>query len=116
MIPYKSNPDDVVKALASQAAQGLTSDEAADRLAEHGPNRLEGGQAVSPFKIFLHNLNNLISYLLLAAAILSFYMGDNIEGIAVIIALLIAVLTGFFTELKAQKSVESLQQMIYTTA
>ncbi|NLB45310.1 MAG: hypothetical protein GX821_09115, partial [Clostridiaceae bacterium] len=95
---------------------GLTSDEAADRLAEHGPNRLEGGQAVSPFKIFLHNLNNLISYLLLAAAILSFYMGDNIEGIAVIIALLIAVLTGFFTELKAQKSVESLQQMIYTTA
>ncbi|MDD4139580.1 MAG: cation-transporting P-type ATPase, partial [Eubacteriales bacterium] len=43
-------------------------------------------------------------------------MGDNIEGIAVIIALLIAVLTGFFTELKAQKSVESLQQMIYTTA
>ena len=116
MIPYKSKPDDVVKALASQAAQGLTSDEAADRLAEHGPNRLEGGQAVSPFKIFLHNLNNLISYLLLAAAILSFYMGDNIEGIAVIIALLIAVLTGFFTELKAQKSVESLQQMIYTTA
>ena len=43
-------------------------------------------------------------------------MGDYIEGVAVIIALLIAVLTGYFTELKAQKSVESLQQMIYTTA
>ncbi|NLO35887.1 MAG: HAD-IC family P-type ATPase [Clostridiaceae bacterium] len=116
MTPYKSKPEDVVEALASHASHGLTSDEAAARLAEHGPNRLEGGQAVSPLKIFLHNLNNLISYLLLAAAILSFSMGDNIEGIAVIIALLIAVLTGFFTELKAQKSVESLQQMIYTTA
>ncbi|MDD4139581.1 MAG: cation-transporting P-type ATPase [Eubacteriales bacterium] len=80
MIPYKSNPDDVVKALASQAAQGLTSDEAADRLAEHGPNRLEGGQAVSPFKIFLHNLNNLISYLLLAAAILPFTWATTSKG------------------------------------
>ena len=67
-------------------------------------------------KLLWHNLNNLIVYLLLAAALLSFAMGETIEGIAVLIAVVIAVMTGFVTELRAQKSIDSLQEMIYTTA
>ncbi len=43
-------------------------------------------------------------------------MGETIEGIAVLIAVVIAVMTGFITELRAQKSIDSLQSMIYTTA
>ena len=43
-------------------------------------------------------------------------MGETIEGIAVLIAVVIAVMTGFVTELRAQKSIDSLQEMIYTTA
>lgn len=41
-------------------------------------------------------------------------MGDVAEGIAIIIAVFIAVFFGFFTELRAQKSMEALQNMIHT--
>ncbi|MGZ7204773.1 P-type ATPase, partial [Streptococcus pyogenes] len=37
------------------------------------------------------------------------------EAMAVFVALLIAVLTGFFVEMKAQASVNALQNMIFTT-
>ena len=44
-------------------------------------------------------------------------MGETIEGIAVLIAVVIAVMTGFVTELRAHRSqFDSLQEMIYTTA
>lgn len=46
--------------------------------------------------------------------LLSFMMGEWIEGIAVFLALLISILTGFFVELKAQKSVDALQKMVTT--
>ncbi|MDL2276597.1 HAD-IC family P-type ATPase [Breznakia sp. OttesenSCG-928-G09] len=42
-------------------------------------------------------------------------MNDPIEGVAVLIAVFIAVIFGFVTEFKAQKSVESLQSMIKST-
>lgn len=112
---YQKTTKEVLQDFQTDLKNGLEMEEVKQRQEKYGLNELKSGEAVSPWKILLHNLNNLIVYLLGAAAILSFYMGETIEGIAVIIALLIAVLTGFFTEYKAQKSVESLQKMIYTT-
>jgi Ca2+-transporting ATPase len=77
---------------------------------------LTGGEKVSAWKILLSNLNNLIVYLLMIASASAFIMGDAVGGIAVIAAILIAVVSGFITEFKAQKSVEFLQGMIKTSA
>lgn len=52
--------------------------------------------------------------MLITASLVAFLMGDPIEGVAVIVAILIAVLSCFISEYKAQKSVESLQKMIKT--
>ncbi len=79
-------------------------------------NELKKARGVSAWRILLHNINNIIVYILIVAAVLSFSMGEIIEGIAVLIALMIAVLTSFFTEYNAQKSIESLQRMIFTHA
>jgi Ca2+-transporting ATPase len=107
---------DVVDQLASDPKNGLSQEEAARRLAEFGPNAIVGGEGVSAWKILLHNLNNIIVYLLIVAAAVAFAMSDTVEGIAIIIAILIAVLSGFVSEYKAQKSVESLQNLVKTIA
>ncbi|MDH6365961.1 MULTISPECIES: HAD-IC family P-type ATPase [unclassified Breznakia] len=113
---YKCEIDQVIVDIGSDGQVGLTSKEVETRLEEYGKNVLEGGKKVSPWHILLEKLNNIIVYLLLAAAAISFALGDTVEGIAVLIAVFIAVAFGFVSELKAQKSVESLQSMIKTKA
>ncbi|HCJ94196.1 MAG TPA: ATPase, partial [Sphaerochaeta sp.] len=113
---HTKTEQDVIGLLATDPKNGLSQQEAARRLAEFGPNAIAGGAGVSAWKILLHNLNNIIVYLLIVAAAVAFAMGDTVEGIAIIIAILIAVLSGFISEYKAQKSVESLQNLVKTIA
>jgi P-type Ca2+ transporter type 2C len=113
-IPHTKSISDVLAAASIDVEQGLSNAEVVKRVEQYGANILDASETVSPLKILFHNLNNIIVYLLIAAAVVAFFMGDTVEGIAVIIAILIAVLSGFISEYKAQKSVESLQKMIKT--
>ena len=114
--PYAYNEQELIETLSTDGKEGLSPEEAQRRFDEFGPNTIESGSKVSAWKILLSNLNNIIVYLLMVAGAVAFIMGDTVEGIAIIIAILIAVLSGFISEYKAQKSVESLQNMVKTTA
>lgn len=113
---YQRTPTETLEYFHSDQTKGLSKQGAKEALDTYGENTIQQQESTSPWKLLWHNLNNLIVYLLLAAALLSFAMGETIEGIAVLIAVVIAVITGFVTELRAQKSIDSLQEMIYTTA
>jgi len=113
---YQESIETAEETFNTSIQEGLTNQEAEDRLEEYGPNELEQDDEVSVWELLWENINNLVVYLLVAASVLSFIMGEPIEGFAIIIAILLAVLTGFFSELSAQQSVDSLQSMIYTTA
>ena len=54
--------------------------------------------------------------LLLVAAILSFFIGEVVEGIAVLVVILITALLGLIMEYKAGKSIEALQKSVHTKA
>lgn len=110
--PYAYNEQELIETLSTDGKEGLSPEEAQRRFDEFGPNTIESGSKVSAWKILLSNLNNIIVYLLMVAGAVAFIMGDTVEGIAIIIAILIAVLSGFISEYKAQKSVESLQNMV----
>lgn len=112
---YQMQINETIEQFETDQKNGLKQQTVDQRLEENGPNEIQQGKKTSPWKLLWNNINNLIVYLLLAAAVISFLMDDLAETIAILLALLLAVLTGFFTELKAQKSVESLQSMIYTT-
>ncbi|MPW24673.1 HAD-IC family P-type ATPase [Alkalibaculum sp. M08DMB] len=108
--------DEIVRHTNSNLDSGLSSEEAQKRLSEFGANIIESGEKISVLKILFDNINNIIVYLLILASVVSFLMGDPIEGFAIIVAVVIAVLSGFISEYKAQKSVESLQNMIKTVS
>ena len=113
---YQRTINETSEFFKTDKKQGLTDEKVKEKLEKYGENSIRQQKSPSAWKLLWHNLNNLIVYLLFAAAVLSFTMGENTEGIAVLIAVLIAVATGFFTELRAQKSIDSLQKMIFTTA
>ena len=113
---YQQDIDTLLEEYESDPEKGLSQEEVDRRLEEYGPNELEEQDQKTWYEILFHNLNNIIVYLLLGAMILSIVMGDYVEAIAIFLAILISVLTGFFVELKAAQSVDALQEMIYTTA
>jgi Ca2+-transporting ATPase len=61
--------------------------------------------------ILVDQLKNLIALLLAGASGMALLFGQWLDGIAILIALGINILIGFFTELKAVRSMESLRKM-----
>jgi P-type Ca2+ transporter type 2C len=114
--PHTLSIEQVIEKTKTDPKVGLSSSQAQERLEKYGRNELDPGERVSALKILFNNINNIIVYLLLGASAVAFLMGDPIEGFAVMVALLIAIVSGFVSEYKAQKSVESLQDMTKTVS
>ena len=114
--PWTLSSQEILNTLDVSAEQGLSESEAKHRREQYGANRLEQAKTRSVWQIFIEQFKNLIIGILAVAAILSFAFQQWIEGIAVIIAIVVNTAIGFFTELKAVRSMESLQKLSSTTA
>lgn len=113
---YQRELDDVVEEFETSIDDGLSESQVEKSREEYGENKLDETETKSKWEILLENLNNIIVYLLGIAAVISVIMGDWVEAVAILLAVLISVLTGYFVELGAQKSVEALQSMVDTKA
>ncbi len=108
--------EETVKSLGTDPKVGLSSSEAEIRLSKYGRNRIEAKSGISPWKILADQFKDIIIVLLVIAAVVSFSIGDVIEGAAVLVVILITALFGFITEYRAERSVEELQKMITPVA
>lgn len=95
---------------------GLTGAEAARRLAEYGPNEIESGHRVSPWSILFSQFKNVLIIILLAATVLSAFLGHEVEAIAIAVIVMFAVLLGFVQEYRAERAIEALRRMAAPTA
>ena len=99
--------EDVLQRLESGPA-GLDEVEAARRLARFGPNLFRRAMPVSPWRILVAQLRNVVVALLVVAAALAFLTGDPLDGAAVVAVLVLNVVIGFTTELRAHRAMEAL--------
>ena len=97
--------------LKSNTEQGLSIEEAKERLKRHGLNTIAEAKAVSPFIILANQFKSPIVFLLLFAAGMSFWFKEWLDGIAILIVLVINAAIGFYMEFKAQKSVMALKKL-----
>jgi Ca2+-transporting ATPase len=102
---------DLLRKVNTDPEQGLSQQEAQQRLEDHGPNQLKEQEAKSLLQIFIDQIANPIVYLLTAAAILAFTFGDIPEGIAIIVVLVLNAIIGFWMEFQARQSMNALQEM-----
>ena len=97
--------------LFSNTEQGLSIDEAKERLGHFGLNAIEEAKAISPFKILVNQFKSPIVFLLLFAAGMSFWFKEWLDGIAILLVLIINAAIGFYMEFKAHKSVKALKKL-----
>ncbi len=108
--PWASSVTSVTDSLCT-SIDGLSQEEATRRLNYFGPNRVLTHASLSPWKILLRQFRSLIVALLVVAAIISIAIGDWVEALAVFAVVLINATIGFFTELKANRSMDALKNL-----
>ncbi len=91
--------------------RGLTSDEAARRLARYGPNELAAAARISPWSLFLAQFKNILIVILLVAVALSAVLGHALEAVVIAVIMLFAVTLGFVQEYRAERAIEALRRM-----
>ena len=109
--------EETLSALGSDE-QGLSSEEARDRLVRYGPNELSEGRKISPLMIFLDQFKDYMVIILIIAALISAGIGvwkDSTEeyldaGIIMVIVLVNAVL-GFVQNYRAERTMQALRDM-----
>ncbi len=114
-LPWSSESEQVLDSVGASAA-GLNADEAARRLEEIGPNRLRDIEHRSVAIILWEQFKSLVVLLLVVAMGVSFLFGQTIEALAIAAVLAINTAIGFFTEWRAVRSMEALQQLGQVTA
>lgn len=95
--------------------QGLSEQEAAKRLAENGPNKIESHQTPK-WKILLRQFNNMVIYVLIAAVVITLLMGEYSDAAIIAIVVIINTLIGYFQETSASNAVEKIKEMLSTDA
>ena len=109
--PWTLTPDETVSELGVDPNAGLEPQAIAERLREYGPNQLHKAETTSWWEILLRQFKSLIVILLGIAAGVSFAFGDWIEGLAIGLVIVINAVIGLITELRAVRSMESLQKL-----
>jgi Ca2+-transporting ATPase len=102
--------EDVLAQLAA-TADGLSAEEAAQRLVAKGPNELKEGKPVSPFRLFLGQFKSLIIWILIAAGIISGVLGEVVDCLAILAIVVLNAVIGFYQEFKAEKSIAALKKL-----
>lgn len=95
---------------------GLSNKEAARRLEKYGLNQLRKKKKISPLRIFLQQFNDFMTWVLIAATIVSGIMGEKADAITIIIIVIINAVLGFVQEYKTEKSLEALKQLASPTS
>lgn len=96
----------------TESSQGLSSQEAKRRYAHFGPNQLPDSTGESPLVIFLHQFNSPFIYVLLAAALVSLMLDQQLNAFFILFVLLINASIGTVQEYSAQRAAVALKKMV----
>ncbi len=117
------NADQVARALGANLERGLTSAEAARRLAEHGANELRSAPPVPVWRRILAQLQDPLVFLLLAAiaiAVVAWMIegmsGWPVDAIVIALVVILNAVLGYLQEAKAENAVAALARLTGVTA
>ena len=95
---------------------GLSNAEATLRLKQYGQNKLPEAKVDSIFVIFLRQFQSPLIYILVAASIVVFAIGEMVDGSIILAVLLFNAIVGTIQEGKAQNTLLALKKFVETKA
>ena len=94
--------------------KGLTSHQVSQYLTQYGLNVITEQKKKSFLLKFFEQFNNFLTILLIGAAILSFFLGETLDGGLIIGIVILNGLFGLYQEAKAEESLKVLKNMTVT--
>ncbi|KQL54689.1 ATPase [Heyndrickxia shackletonii] len=111
MMFHEMKEKDVEKVLNTNVKHGLTQKEVEKKRKQFGWNELDEGEKQSALLLFFSQFKDFMTLVLLGATLVSGFLGEYIDAIAIIAIVLINGFLGYFQERKAEKSLQALKEM-----
>lgn len=102
--------ENVEKTLSTSIKTGLSQEEAKKRLTQYGLNELEERGGKSPFLIIWEQFSNTMVLILIAAAVISGFLGKPLETFAISAIVVLFAILGFIQEYRAERAIAALKQ------
>jgi len=94
---------------------GLTSAQAKANLAKFGPNEIKTKREFTALKILLSQFTSFLIIILIISGLISIYLNELIDGIAILAIVVINAIIGFIQEYKAEHAVKALKSLVVQT-
>jgi Ca2+-transporting ATPase len=107
---HRLDPDEV-RARLDAPPGGLAQEEAARRLAEHGPNELVESGRRTPLAMLLDQFRDFMIGVLIVAALVSGLIGEAVDTIAIVVIVVLNAVLGFVQEWRAERAMAALKRM-----
>ena len=109
---WHAEPAEMVLEVLDSSASGLSSEEAARRLNELGPNILPRQKGPGPLKLLWRQINDPLIYVLIGAAVIALLMGKITDAAVVLGVVVLNMIVGFIQEYKAGRAIEALVNLV----
>ncbi|GAB6154037.1 calcium-translocating P-type ATPase, SERCA-type [Desulfosporosinus burensis] len=108
---FNKNTEYVLKELEVNSTTGLSENEVIQRREKYGLNELVTKKPKTLLRIFLSQLNNIMIYILIGAALISGFIGEISDAVIIGIVILINAIVGVIQESKAEKALDALKKL-----
>jgi Mg2+-importing ATPase len=113
---FWSVPGPDILPMLETTKEGLTNDEAGQRLEQHGANLLKTPKRSDVLTLLVSQFKSPIILILLAATGLAFFLHESVNAFIILSIVLISALLGFWQERGAASAVEKLLSMVQVKA
>lgn len=108
--------DEVRTHLETDLESGLTTESVTRRQEEFGKNVLPEKEKTPEIIKFLRQFNDVLVYVLLAAAVVTGFLGEYIDTIVIVLVVTIIGVVGYLQENKAEEALEGIKKLLETKA
>ncbi len=114
--PYWSTSAESLIELLQSRLDGLTDQQASERLAKFGANRLQTKRRAGPWLLLFSQFKSPIILILIGAAILSLFLQDTTDALIILAIVVASGLLGFWQEHSAANAVTKLRSIVEAKA
>ncbi len=108
---YQLDTEDVLERLGSRL-EGLSSAEVEERRQVHGFNMLPEQPPVPLIKLLANQVKSPLVYILLVAAAISLFVGEMVDVIVILAAVILNTVIGLWQEYKADRAIHRLRALV----
>ncbi len=108
---HTQSPEEVCHQLKTDPDLGLSNKEAAERLAERGPNELVERGIKNPLLILWEQLTSTLVLILVIAAGMSVFLSDYRDALVILAIVILNAVLGFTQEFRAERAIAALRKL-----